>query len=292
MKLTVGLGSVCDYPDYVKAGADEVFFGYVPMDWQIKYGQGMPLNRREVKYYNVQIGSESEMLILSDMVAKYGVKAVITLNSLGYRENQYGYILDYIMRCKNMGFDTFIIADFYLLKFLKKQGITSLIKVIISGEMAEVNSIFVDEVKKYDAKRIIFHRGNTIPQMQSIINNHSELEYEAFILNEKCHFHGAFCNSLHCDEMPPICRIPYVLEGYEPQNKIENEFFGDSGCGICKLKDLEGAGIDFLKVVGRGNHSEDMVRDIKKLKYFLLKLKDEQYTEIFLDKCNKNCYYF
>ncbi len=26
-------------------------------------------------------------------------------------------------------------------------------------------------------------------------------EFEAFVLNEMCQFTGAFCNSLHCDEM-------------------------------------------------------------------------------------------
>ena len=27
------------------------------------------------------------------------------------------------------------------------------------------------------------------------------IEYEAFILNERCHYTGAFCSSLHCDEL-------------------------------------------------------------------------------------------
>lgn len=36
-------------------------------------------------------------------------------------------------------------------------------------------------------------------------------EYEAFILNELCHFSGAFCNSLHCDELTHLCRVPYEL---------------------------------------------------------------------------------
>ena len=37
------------------------------------------------------------------------------------------------------------------------------------------------------------------------------LEYEAFALNELCHFTGAFCSSLHCDELAPACRLPYRL---------------------------------------------------------------------------------
>lgn len=34
-------------------------------------------------------------------------------------------------------------------------------------------------------------------------------EFEAFALNELCQFSGAFCNSLHCDEMGYLCRVPY-----------------------------------------------------------------------------------
>ena len=37
------------------------------------------------------------------------------------------------------------------------------------------------------------------------------LEFEAFVLNELCQFTGAFCNSLHCDELGHLCRVPYEL---------------------------------------------------------------------------------
>ncbi len=30
-------------------------------------------------------------------------------------------------------------------------------------------------------------------------------------MNELCQFTGAFCNSLHCDEMGYLCRVPYLL---------------------------------------------------------------------------------
>lgn len=45
MKITAGLGSVDDYVRYVKAGADELFCGYVPFSWAEKYGTVMALNQ-------------------------------------------------------------------------------------------------------------------------------------------------------------------------------------------------------------------------------------------------------
>ena len=57
MKIVAGLGSIDEYETFVKAGADEFFCGYVPFSWAEKYGVIHPLNRREVLFYNVQIGS-------------------------------------------------------------------------------------------------------------------------------------------------------------------------------------------------------------------------------------------
>ena len=86
MKITAGLGSVEEYERFVRAGADEFFSGYVPYEWAKKYGTVMPLNRREVLAYNVQIGSFSEMEILSAMVKEYGRPVHLTFNSLSQYE--------------------------------------------------------------------------------------------------------------------------------------------------------------------------------------------------------------
>ena len=99
MKITAGLGSVEEYERFVRAGADEFFSGYVPYEWAKKYGTVMPLNRREVLAYNVQIGSFSEMEILSAMVKEYGRPVHLTFNSLYYIPEQYPEIAEIIKRC-------------------------------------------------------------------------------------------------------------------------------------------------------------------------------------------------
>ena len=38
-------------------------------------------------------------------------------------------------------------------------------------------------------------------EKQAGIRPEEGMEFEAFVLNEMCQFTGAFCNSLHCDEM-------------------------------------------------------------------------------------------
>lgn len=154
------------------------------------------------------------------------------------------------------------------------------------------------------------------------------MEYEAFILNERCHYTGAFCTSLHCDEMIHLCEMPYQmgkidelsfdfpsvdekLEKYYETNihrhkeKVKEDYgqsyrLGSTGCGLCSLKKLELAGVTHLKVVGRGEAVENIEKDIMYLKKALDLLdKVEELCEcgaklkesLFESECSKKCYY-
>ncbi len=310
MKIVAGLGSIDDYITLVKAGADEVFCGYVPYEWNKKYNNLFPLNRREVLYYNIQIGSFEDMKILKKMVDIYKVPVSITFNYLYYLEEQYEMIAKMIKTLIDIGFNDFIIADLALILYLKEKNIKC--SVHLSGECAELNRLSIDFFNKLDIARYIFHRKNSIKDMESCIadNKVKGLEYEAFILNERCHYTGAFCSSLHCDEMIHLCKMPYhlskvsknasnfkdvyrKLEVYykEQENKDNEEFYmedqcdmeneiensymlGSTGCGLCCLKRLKKAGITHLKVVGRGNSIENMKRDVENLKVAINMLED------------------
>ena len=219
MKITSGLGSIDDYPRYVRAGADELFCGYVPFSWSEKYGTVLPLNRREVLNYNVQIGSFSELEILANMVQKYQKPVHLAFNSLYYRQEQYEEITQIIQQCRSIGFDSYILADPALLVYLRKEKIDC--EVHLSGDLGTVNSAMTEVFAKEYPKRIIFQRKNTISEMRAVIRHITAqkeaarkewtypTEFEAFALNELCQFSGAFCNSLHCDEMGYLCRVPY-----------------------------------------------------------------------------------
>ena len=108
MKITAGLGSIDEYVRYVEAGADEFFCGYVPYEWNKKYGTVLPLNRREVLGINVQIGAESELRILAALVRKYGKPVHIIHRSstqrsrmsfTGVRSLDFQALLSRIRRC-------------------------------------------------------------------------------------------------------------------------------------------------------------------------------------------------
>lgn len=232
IKTTAGIGAVDDYVSVVKMGADEVFCGFVPLEWNKKFGNMQPLNRREVLFYHVQIGSYNEMNILKKMQEKYRVPVAITFNALYYTEQQIECILSIMKKLMEIGFKDFIVCDVALMLAMKKEHLAC--NLHISGEIGEwnrhtlkmfleimsegQNHLLHENEKKEEfpqIKRIIFHRKNTLKDMESIIKYGKELcsdiEYEAFFMNEMCHFTGGFCNSLHCDEMVHICQMPYEL---------------------------------------------------------------------------------
>ena len=328
MKIVSGLGCIDDYIRLVKAGADEVFCGYVPYEWNKKYGSLFPLNRREVLYYNIQINSLEDMKILKKMVDIYKVPVSIAFNYLYYIEDQYEEIASIIEDLISIGFNEFIIADIALILYLKEKGMKCVIH--LSGECAEINSLAIDFLNKLNISRYVFHRKNTIEDIESCIKNNKikNLQYEAFILNEKCHYSGAFCSSLHCDEMCHLCTMPYDLakvnekanyfpdvdkrlelyykELEDEELYLENEYKNDSyllgstGCGICELKKLKESGVTHLKVVGRGKYIDDIEKDIIGLKQAINIIgnieDDENYkkaikNKLFKGKCSKECYY-
>ena len=327
MKITSGLGSIDDYPRYVRAGADELFCGYVPFSWSEKYGTVLPLNRREVLNYNVQIGSFSELEILANMVQKYQKPVHLAFNSLYYRPEQYEEITQIIQQCRSIGFDSYILADPALLVYLRKEKIDC--EVHLSGDLGTVNSAMTEVFAKEYPKRIIFQRKNTISEMRAVIRHITAqkeaarkewtypTEFEAFALNELCQFSGAFCNSLHCDEMGYLCRVPYV-PGKKKAGKTElalevltdeieedildvpDYICGETGCGLCALYQLQRAGITHLKLVGRGNYVNYMENDIRNLKQALELLDCAKNEADFINKmkaklfekgCSGNCYY-
>lgn len=297
MKIVAGMGSIDEYILYAQAGVDEIFIGYVPFYISQTYGMLPSVNRREVMYVNVQIGSFSELKILSKMVKTYGVPITIALNGLSYTPEQFPLLKRLVCECMEIGFTSFIIADMALLIYLDQEQILPLMQVHVSGELGEMNQYTISLLKKYGIKRMIFHRKVSLENMKEMID--PSLEYEAFGLNEKCHFHGGFCQSLHCDELRHMCLLPYKMEKDIKERDIK-ETKASGGCGLCGLYRLQQMGVEYCKLVSRGNYVEDTMEDIELLKqaFAILQVsKDEtEYIqrikkEIFHNNCSNNCYY-
>ncbi len=299
MKITTGLGTLDDYIDFAEEGSDEVFAGFIPQEWMKKAGVLRPLNRREVQYYNVQLGSFSELEILSAMVREYGVPVTLTFNSPYYDPDYYDLIVNIMGQCAELGFRRFIIGDPGLLLHVKKACFKD-IEIHLSGEFGEVNEAMLDYFKDFPISRIIYHRHTSIDSMKRLNDLHG-FESEAFVLNERCQFCGGYCSTFHCDEFAPICRVRYSATDIGDEDIPDMErAVGSTGCGLCALYRLKNAGITHLKIVSRGGYSEETIRDIRALRCALKILdkcsNEEDYiyrmkAKLFKKGCSKNCYY-
>ena len=330
MKIVAGLGCIDDYPLFCEAGADEFFCGYVPYTWTKRYGTTLALNRREVLCYQVQLGAYSELEILAGMREVYKRPIHLTFNSLYYIPEQYPMIEDIIRSCMELDFQSFILADPALIVYLRKQRVDC--QIHLSGETGENNRKMLETFQNLDLKRMIFHRKNTIEDMASMIaarktagEKRSGTEFEAFVLNELCQFSGSFCNSLHCDELTHLCRVPYELGNLHKKEETDaaqkdvaetdriqekegkglpldedGYLTGSTGCGLCALYRMKQVGITHLKLVGRGNYTDFMEKDIRQLRKALdileksdneLQYQREMKASLFPDGCSQNCYY-
>ena len=147
--------------------------------------------------------------------------------------------------------------------------------------------------------------------MAACVKDGPGAEYEAFVLNERCHYTGAMCHCLHGDTVGPLCRVPWEIGGVTEKKNMpcrEREAgeieadgadaLGGSGCGLCALPDLARAGITHLKIVGRGNHARRMERDIRAVKRAIEILQESENgyvermkAELFAQGCPGRCYY-
>ena len=321
MKITAGMGDLEDFRLLAEAGAEEVFTGFVPPEWDMTLLEA--LNRREVFFYHVNLCSYGDMKILRRMADAGGVRVSVTFNSPAYAPEHLEKIAGIIGRLCEIGFHDVIIADLSLIRYLDEHPVSSCpVRVHISGEIGEWNSALLRVLKRdyfrhgnVSFDRLIFHRKMTTEDMRSIMKTgrelFPELTYEAFILNEMCHFTGGFCNSLHCDEMAPICHLPYRLSPLPDAFRKETEADpededgetavpGLDGCGLCALYRMNQIGMDVLKLVGRGRSGEGMAEDIRVVKRALALCRESedeaQYIRrmkeaLFPDGCAGVCYY-
>ena len=303
MKISAGLGRLEDFEDYAAAGADEVFAGFVPWEWLERFGGAIPLNRREVLMLPAQIGTWDDMAALARLSAVRGVPVSVTLNAASYPPAAYPLIRDMALRLRDMGIHRFIVADPALMLRLRSEAG---LRLHVSGEYGEFSPDGAALAVELGASRIIFHRKVSFAEMKAVTDSHPGLEYEAFALNERCHYTGAFCACLHGDRLPPLCRAPWRIGGvdreerrlYSPADPPDPDALGATGCGFCALGELERAGVTHLKLVGRGNHPRRMIRDIKAMRRALeiLQTRPEDYTavmkaELFPEGCPGTCYY-
>lgn len=239
MKVLAPAGNFESVKMAVYNGADEIYLG--------------------VKDYNARNNIEGmdlqDVKKATDFAHTFGVRVFLTVNIL-FDDYELQSATDLIIQAYNLGVDAFILQDIGLISIISKNYPE--IEIHASTQMAVHNLEGVRELEKLGIKRVVLSRETPLEEIKRIRDN-SNIEIEYFV-------HGALCVAFsgNCylssylfdasgnrGKCKQLCRLPYDLKlgnkklasGYLLSAKDNNM--------LNRLKDLEQAGVNSLKIEGR-----------------------------------------
>lgn len=346
-------------PDEVKRiileGADELYCGVLPDEWQEEYTNIASPNRREWRTANLPGFGELKEVV--DIAHGHSTPVYLALNAF-YSKKQYPFLLEQVEHAKKTGLDALIIADMGLLLTLKKEKIGINIHIGTGG--TTFNSETVKFYEDFGVSRIVLPRHLQVREVEEIVKDNPSLEFEVFILNSGCKNIDGFCTFqhgisefLHGDTwnipkklnfdrylLSAIRRLPAKIgrriksdvfgidsacllnyrvsyEDFPADMDRKNRktilkniganfnlLYGADTCGVCRLAELERAGVYGVKIVGRNYSTVKKVQDVKFLKAILAYMKTcdfdkekfykhtkEVFKKIYGMRCGNLCYY-
>lgn len=299
------MDKVEEVDELIKAGADELYCGVLWEEWEKRYPIAA-INRRAAKV--CQLKSFNELRDCLEIAHSNNIPISLTINEHYYTQEQYPLLSAYIEKAIDAGVDSFLISDLALLLYLREMKLEIPVHISIGG--TTFNSETAKFYQALGASRITFPRHITIDEIREVMRNISNMETCVFILNSRCPNVDGFCTFMHFpfrdESTRNACMIPYSIELLPSEQAKQKDYAGEEKsteataclrqqvwsryhmdeipCGACALYDFEDIGVDYAKIVGRGNQTWRKVHDIKFIRLLLALLKDrgisrEQYRE-------------
>ena len=297
MKIFSPLDKVEEVEELIKAGADELYCGVLSEEWLQKYPVAA-ISRRAAQIANLK--SFEELKSCAEIAHFYNIPLCLSINEHYYTQEQYPLLSDYVEEAVNAGVDAFLISDLSLLLTLREIGVDIPIHISVGG--TTFNSETAKFYQDLGASRITFDRQLTISETREIVKNISNIETCVFILNCRCANVDGLCTFIHVDSPDPsyksACMLPYSV--HLPPSELPEEnlcaaeerivscvrqqvwgrfHIDDVPCGACALYEFEEMGIDYAKIVGRGNPTQRKVYDLTFVHSLLELLKDRRLSK-------------
>ncbi len=278
MKLISPIDRLAEAQALLDAGAAELYGGYVPADWQQRFGLLASINQRT--FAGAQIDNYEELRQIVDICRNRGGEFALTLNSPFYSDAQLPLLIDYVAEAVQAGVTSVILADLALLRSLKEQFPQLLYHASTLAHLS--NSAAIKFYHQQGIERVILPRHLTVAEMAEIRQRVPEVACDAFLLVGKCPNTEGLCTFHHssADKIWP-CEIPYQME---PLNQpvspqlaaamVRQQSWSQTerkhGCGLCAIPQLKAAGIDGLKLVGRGAPTLRKVKNLQLVSRFVM----------------------
>jgi collagenase-like PrtC family protease len=292
-RIIAPVSSVDEIEPVLKAGADEVYFGIMTKEWIDKYGNADFISRRQSELAHFFTYKEFSEIVCK--VNNHRCTATLVLNSR-YSEHQLPHIFNILEQWEARGGHSVMVSDIELLLWLndKHKKLEKQLSVM-AGVFNSQSAAFFD---RFNVSRIVLPREMTISEIGRLIKNASKnIEFEAFVMFQKCEFIDSFCNFYHPCHEKHGCQMDFYYDGLKI-NHIENNDIDTPFCAACSLGELLKAGVCNFKIAGRGYPVELMIKSIKFIRQTVendfeqsADIKQHYKLAFGNDCCQKNCYY-
>lgn len=275
MKITAPLSAVTEIEMLLHCGADEIYCGIHPPEWDRYAGEMCWINRRAPAGANLT--TLSSVREVTEQAHDKGVRVHITLNTPFYAEDGLSYVANLAFElAEKARIDAVIINDFNLLLELNRMRFPAGIHLSSLGGC--MNSHAVSFYRSLNVRRIILPRQLQYREIRRILENTDKgMEFEVFAVNDGCFYEEAFCRTTHgaggpfCLEkaqLRPIsadkaaissealrAHIAQTREYLWYQNNCGSSFQADGipngPCSLCGFGHFRDWGVHTVKVIGR-----------------------------------------
>lgn len=212
MKIIVGISNVKEQTqidEYIKAGAEEFFVGYVPPMWYEKYGWEVSCNRRQTP--GAQYSNREDLTKVVELIHSKGKKVFLTINEHEYTSEQMKDVLRLLESIQQIPFDAYIVANLAMVQLLRKNGIDKTLNVSIGFGCNNFSTVEFIYDNFENIGRIVLPRKLRIEEIESIAVQASRrnIALEAFGISSPCTFNDDFCFTWHSGKTPNLCRSSY-----------------------------------------------------------------------------------
>ena len=307
IKILAPVDRVEEILPLIKAGADEFFCGAIIDNKNLACKRAKGVNKSN-------LANLTELKKLVKIIKKRKKKIFLVLNIPHDGIEALKVIEKNIKKIKEIGVDAIIVGNINLVDKFKKSNLE-----IIASSLLEVKNKETAEllIKEFGVKRIILDRQITLNDIEDIISEFPETEFETFVMISGCRSLNSACKRylatgkkyLHIH----LCNSPFLIDKKDRTlflNSLNKKIIAkrlrmpSRCCGACALFQFKKFNISSVKIVGRGIPTNIKIENIKFVKQTLNILEkgysqrkfyqgtEKLFEKTFGEKCRRQyCYY-
>lgn len=246
MKILAPVDSLDEVGALIESGADELYGGFVPREWEKSYKAVGSINKRTFR--EAQFETAETLRAAVALAHNMGARFFLTLNNDFYTDEQMPAVLDQAELAEDIGIDALIVSDIALILGIKRLELET--ETHLSVLAAAMNSGAVRFFKELGVARVVLDRSVGPAAAAGIIAAEPGVEYESFLMYGKCPNVEGYCSFFHHND---------------PDHNWPCGASRGSACGLCAYRDFDKAGLTAAKIAGRGRKTEDKLKAVKAL---------------------------